>query len=406
MGEMVDAVQATTGRTVAMKVMLSSLSEEEILSFIGEAQITSQLEHPNIIPVHELGVDEEDHVFYTMKLVQGVTLRQVLKKIVAGDPETIASYPAGAALTIFQKICDGVAFAHSRSVIHGDLQPANVTIGEYGEVLVMNWGHAKRFGTAASQGTATVSGDSEGTLSDPVTMSGLLLENARDEPFEAAPAETFDQQVDIFALGLILYQILSLRSPASDETIEPLNVAPASPRGSAPSSEAGPLGNPHLPEGRIPASLAAVTMKALSADPRNQYASVPELQADITAYQDGFPTTAERATLVKQLVLLVGRRKREAMALAASIVALLVLGLSAYVYTAWARNIALREGKRADAQRIEADRQRIEAATERTRAEGERERAERTLSDLRTAAPAYQRQAAVLIQLQKFGEAL
>ncbi len=139
MGEIVDAFEATTGRTVAMKVMLSSLSEEGILNFIGEAQITSQLEHPNIVPVHELGVDEEDHVFYTMKLVQGVTLKQVLKKLAAGDAETIASYPLAVLLTIFQKTCDAVAFAHSRSAVHRDLRPANVTIGEYGEVLVMNW---------------------------------------------------------------------------------------------------------------------------------------------------------------------------------------------------------------------------------------------------------------------------
>ena len=375
MGDIVDAFEATTGRTVAMKVMLSSLSEEEILRFIGEAQITSQLEHPNIIPVHELGVDEEDHVFYTMKLVQGATLKSILKKLAAGDAKTVASFPLPVLLTVFQKICDGVAFAHSRSVVHRDLRPANVTVGEYGEVLVMAWGAARCFGSAQA-------------------------EDASGE------AERFDPQVDISALGAILYQILSLRPPETDGPIEPLIPAHSAVRRSLSGSRAAAASRPHLPDGRIPESLAAVAMKALSADSANRYATVPELQAEITAYQDGFATSAEHASLLKQLVLLVGRHKQEAMALAASIAVLFALGLGAYAYTAWERNVALRERQRADDQRIEADGQRIQAATERTRAESERERAERTLSDLRTAAPAYHRQAAALIQAQKFGEAI
>jgi Leucine-rich repeat (LRR) protein len=376
-GEIVDAFEATTGRTVAMKVMLSSLAEDEILNFISEAQITSQLEHPNIIPVHELGVDEEDHVFYTMKLVQGSTLRQVLKKIAAGDARTISSYPLAVLLTIFQKACDAVAFAHSRSIVHRDLKPSNIMIGDYGEVLVMNWGLAECIGT----GRETSPGAAQGKT------------------------EMFDNRADIVALGDILYQILYLRSPAR-AGIEPLNPAPRSRSRSASSSSSGLRRNPHLPGGRIPHSLAAVSMKALSVDPRNRYAGVPEVQADITAYQDGFATSAERVSLLTHLRLLVSRHKREATALAASVILLVTLGLGAYAYMARERNLAVAERQRADHARQQADRDRAQAAAERATAENERARADRTLGDLRTAAPAYGYQTGALLQAQKFEEAL
>jgi len=146
MGAILDAHEATTQRTVAMKVMLSHMAESDVLRFIEEAQITSQLEHPNIVPVHELGVDEHDQVFYTMKLVQGITLRQVLEKLRGGDAATVATYPLRRLLTVLLRVCDAMAFAHSRGVIHRDLKPNNVMIGDFGEVLVMDWGLAKLLG--------------------------------------------------------------------------------------------------------------------------------------------------------------------------------------------------------------------------------------------------------------------
>ena len=108
-----------------------------------EARVLGQLAHPNIVPVHDLGKEEQGRMFYTMKLVQGVTLHDVLGKLKAGDKETLAKYPLTALLTIFQKVCDAVDFAHSRGVIHRDLKPQNIMVVEFGEVLVMDWGLAK-----------------------------------------------------------------------------------------------------------------------------------------------------------------------------------------------------------------------------------------------------------------------
>ena len=123
MGAILDAREATTGRTVAMKVMLDGSSPDDLSRFIGEARATAQLEHPNIVPVHELSVDENEQVFYTMKFVRGVTLRQVVEELAAGRAETVRQFPLATLLTIFQKACDAIAFAHSRGVLHRDLKP-------------------------------------------------------------------------------------------------------------------------------------------------------------------------------------------------------------------------------------------------------------------------------------------
>jgi serine/threonine protein kinase len=128
-----------------MKVMLDSgkLTPEQVVRFIEEAQVTAQLEHPSIVPVHELGVDENGNVFYTMKYVRGTSLQAVLDGIRHGDAATIRDYPLSRLLTIYLKACDALAFAHSRGVVHRDLKPDNVMLGDYGEVLVVDWGIAK-----------------------------------------------------------------------------------------------------------------------------------------------------------------------------------------------------------------------------------------------------------------------
>src|SRR5207237_1179327 len=119
--------------------------EESQVRFIGEARITGALEHPSIIPIHELNVDEKGELFYTMKLVRGITLLEILQSLAMRDPEMLRRYPLPALLTIFQKVWAAIAFAHSQPepVIHRDLRPENIMVGDYGEVLVMDWGAAK-----------------------------------------------------------------------------------------------------------------------------------------------------------------------------------------------------------------------------------------------------------------------
>ncbi len=143
MGAVLDTQDEKFQRAVAMKVMLRGTNEEGRRRFLQEARVLGQLAHPNIVPVHDLGVDAQGRLFYTMKLVKGVTLRAVLDALKAGDRATVAKYPLAQLLTVFQKVCDAMAFAHARGVIHRDLKPDNIMVGEFGEVLVMDWGLAK-----------------------------------------------------------------------------------------------------------------------------------------------------------------------------------------------------------------------------------------------------------------------
>ena len=334
MGVVMQARDLRIRRTVAMKVMKTStqFSRENVLRFIDEAQLTGQLEHPNIVPVYELGLDEQGETFYAMKFVKGTTLDDVLRGLRSGKPKTIAKYPLATLVTIFLKICDGVAFAHSKGVVHRDLKPENVMIGAYGEVLVMDWGLAKNMTAAPRPPDPTPHPifavpqplpDARGFQ----TMHGIIIgtppfispEQARGE------LEKIDARSDIFVLGEILYAILTLRPPVTGETVAEVvdkilsgqiaspssyNKAPKPSRrvqaGQAPDNS---IALTHCPGRRIPEGLSAVVMKAMTQDPEARYQSVVEMQADITAWQGGFATKAERAGLRTHLRLFVGRHK-------------------------------------------------------------------------------------------------
>ncbi|MHC5039944.1 MAG: serine/threonine-protein kinase, partial [Planctomycetota bacterium] len=142
MGAIVKLVDNDIRRPVAMKVILGEGVKERVERFVEEAQVTGQLEHPNIVPVHELGLDPDGKVYFTMKLVKGESLDAIIDALADKDPEVVRNYPLSHLLQIFLKVCDAIAFAHSKGVIHRDLKPENVMVGRFGEVLVMDWGLA------------------------------------------------------------------------------------------------------------------------------------------------------------------------------------------------------------------------------------------------------------------------
>ena len=318
MGAILSAREFTIERTVAMKVMLDGASPDDLLRFISEAKVTGQLEHPNIVPVHELGVDEKEQVFYTMKFVRGITLKKVLDLLAEKHAETIRKYPLGHLLTVFQKICDAIAFAHAKGVIHRDLKPENFMIGDYGEVLVMDWGLAKVLDPARNEAAA----DSDGRS---IIRTGLRKElaavesqsgNVMGTPQYMAPEqayaahESLDPRTDIYALGAILHTILTLRPPiAGDEAQDVLNKAARGEFEAPLKATAGKKRLPHLPGGRVPEALSAVTMKAMALKQDDRYQTVPEFQAEIEAYQNGFATNAEKAGPIKQALLLIKRHR-------------------------------------------------------------------------------------------------
>jgi len=403
-------------RTVAMKVMKTSsqFSRENVLRFIDEAQLTGQLEHPNIVPVYELGLDEHGETFYTMKYVRGITLDEVLRGLRNNNAKMARKYPLGTLLTIFQKICDGVAYAHAKGVVHRDLKPENVMIGAYGEVLVMDWGLAKNVtGMQRSEAGRPVETMSEKEHIPDArgfqTMHGLVVgtppyispEQARGE------LDQIDPRSDIYVLGGILYAILCLRAPVAGNTVAEVlenilssNITPPSsfnaqvktgrrtPEIASP--ETVPL--PHLPGGRIPDSLSAVVMKAMSAETDKRYQSVEEMQEDLTAFQGGFATKAERAGLGKQILLWAARHKAEVTLIAIfAIIFQILVGMFIYSLKR-ERDSALSNYALAIAneQRAKVSEQKVQEA----------------LEDLRQTAPTFASDAQALLEDLRFTEAL
>jgi serine/threonine protein kinase len=317
MGAVMNAREVTIQRNVAMKLMLESETPADVMRFIAEAKITGQLEHPNIVPVHELGVDDKEQVFYTMKYVRGTTLRHILDELFARQPTAAKSYPLTQLLTIFQKVCDAVAFAHSKGVIHRDLKPENCMVGDFGEVLVMDWGLAK-----VLDPTSNLAANEEGHS---IIRTGVREELHADEkrsgnvlgtPQYMAPEQAYgahdelDVRTDVYALGAILHHILTLRPPIDGENSRDIMSKVAS--GNFEPARKATLGSqrlPHLPHGRVPDALSAVAQKAMANNAVDRYQTIRDLQSDIEAYQAGFATTAENAGKVKQGFLLLKRQR-------------------------------------------------------------------------------------------------
>jgi tRNA A-37 threonylcarbamoyl transferase component Bud32/tetratricopeptide (TPR) repeat protein len=311
-------------RQVAVKV--SSISEGgEDPRFTKEAKVLALLAHPNIVPIYNVGLDAQSRPFYSMKLVKGRTLQAVLNALKDGNTAATKEYTQAALLTIFRKVCDAMAFAHAKGVLHRDLKPENVMVGEYGEVLVMDWGLAKILGERDTAGAvkaeATDTGDYGMTLEGEVMGTPQYMS---PEQAEGMVAE-LDTRSDIYSLGGILYAILTLRPPVVGSTLAEVlgNVKSGvlSPMGTATRMAKGIGGRPEPMTVAVPPALQAVTLKAMARDREKRYASVDLFADDIESYQNGFATSAESAGLVRRARLWVARNR----AVAASAAVLVVL---------------------------------------------------------------------------------
>ncbi len=380
MGAILQAQQNAMGRLVAMKVMLKEDDAHATARFVNEARITGKLEHPNIVPVHELGVDNDERIFYTMKLVRGFTLTQVLAEVSSAIPQAIAARPLSELLIIFQKICDALAFSHARGVIHRDLKPDNIMLGDFGEVLVMDWGLAKDL----------QEGHTESVADDPLipqsggTMDGAILGTPAYMSPEQAQGRIsiLDQRSDIFALGAILHEILHLHPLVTGSS--PLEIVQKIAQGQFDPPPTDPL--PHVPGKKAPSSLSAIAAKATALDPDQRYASVADLQADLSAYQTGYATGAEEASLLTHLSLFFQRHRAMCLTVVGAILLLAASSIWFLTNVVHERNLAeVARGEAEDAlalvepARQEAERQRDVATdalgqTESARAETSRER--------------------------------
>lgn len=267
MGSIVDVYDHRMQRSVAMKVLHEDLVNRpgELETFVNEAQITGQLDHPNIVPVHDMGRDQQPP-WFAMKLVQGESLAQQFRKL---GPGPLPGPTIEAFIAVMIKVCDAVAFAHSRSVLHLDLKPHNIMVGSHGQVYVMDWGIAVR-----------CQKDEDGRLHPIEGKNGLRGTLAYMAPEQARRGlGGVDERADVYGLGAILYQFLTGRPP-----FEPRGVLEDVVR-VADNVVLDPLESPTLRQ--PPPGLSAIAMRALAHDPDERYPDVVTLQTELDALARG-----------------------------------------------------------------------------------------------------------------------
>jgi serine/threonine protein kinase len=263
MGTVYEAYDRELERLVALKVLASAAAGAEAAErMLKEARIVARLEHPGIVPVHDVGTLPDGRVFYAMKRVEGRRLDQLVDE----------GRPLPELLAAFERVCEAVAFAHAHGVIHRDLKPANVMVGAFGEALVMDWGVAKLSGV----------GEEYSVLGTPGYMPP---EQARGDVLAT------DERADVYALGAILHFILVGRPPTSAKLGSELTT-----RTQRADAAPAPLAVEPLRAARpdVPRPLEAVCLKALALEPARRYASALELAGEVRAFLADGATQAYR----------------------------------------------------------------------------------------------------------------
>jgi eukaryotic-like serine/threonine-protein kinase len=262
MGTVYAAFDAVLQREVALKVPNTVASAALEHRLRTEARVLAHLEHPGIVPIHDSGRLSDGRLFYVMKLVKGRTLGEQLPQLADLSER----------LTIFERLCDPVAFAHAQGFVHRDLKPDNVMLGAFGEVMVMDWGVAKVLAgaTESAPGTAT---DAAGRA----TTSGLVLGTRGFMSPEQASAGvvSVDARADVYSLGAILYMLLTNDEPPDAAAAQRIEA-----------------------RGDVPRPLRAICAQALDAEPQARYQTVKALADDIARYRAGLAVHAHPETLV------------------------------------------------------------------------------------------------------------
>lgn len=253
------------GRTVVMKVLHKQLANHEHMRarFLREARVTAQLQHPNTVPVYEVGFNLQGQLFFTMKRVEGETLRDILEHQVLGEANAIETYNLDRMLGLLIQVCNALAYAHAHGVVHRDVKPENILIGTFGEVMLLDWGVAKVWAMDDEDEQANVAYQE---LTDVGQRPGTPLYMS---PEQVRSGGEIDARTDIYSIGVVLYEILTLKEPLRGERVHEtfemiVKEVPIPPE-------------QRTPQRQIPRLLASIAMKALEKDPKDRFQTMPEM---------------------------------------------------------------------------------------------------------------------------------
>jgi hypothetical protein len=303
MGVVYRAFDPKLNRSVALKILIGAehSSAEEIQRFFREAESAARLQHPNIVPIHELDVHEGRH-YYTMEYIEGRPLDVLIRE------KALQVRPA---MQLMEKVARAVAYAHSRGVIHRDLKPANILVDASGEPRVTDFGLAK-----------ILSAEGQGGSEERLTRTGAAMGTPQYMAPEQAAGRSkeVDARADVYALGCILYEMLTGAPPFTGTTaMETLQ------------QHVSKMPEPPGRRGaRVAADAETICLKCLEKEPGRRYASAGELADDIARFLDGEPITARRASFLYLVRRKVAHHRGAAAVAAAALVALAALGFWAH----------------------------------------------------------------------------
>jgi serine/threonine protein kinase len=271
MGSVYLAEDRELDRQVAVKVLTAASADAGMAERLRqEARILARLEHPGIVPIHDVGTLPDGRLYYVMKRIRGVRLDEFVRR----------GAGLGDKLRIFERVCDAVAFAHAHGIVHRDLKPENIMVGEFGEMLVLDWGVAKLLQpTEVAPDSPTSLEESTDPPRGGRTLHGTVLGTPGYMAPEQARGDVdrIDARTDVFALGAMLQVVLGA-SPGADTA------------GQAPRWPA-----------TVPRRLRAVCLKAQAADPAARYMDASSLAADIARFRAGLPVEAHREGALERL---------------------------------------------------------------------------------------------------------
>jgi serine/threonine-protein kinase len=321
-----ECIDKNLGRVVVMKRLHAHLNEDETEQkrFLREARVTALIQHPATVPVYEISRDRMGSVYFTMKKVEGVDLREILLGIVARDPAFKSKYLLKDLIEVLVQVGQAVAFAHSRGVAHRDLKPANILVGEFGEVMVLDWGLAKVLSDPES-----VHGDipEQDHLSMELTRAGKRAGTPLYMSPEQAAGdnENIDERCDVYSLGSILYEILTHENLVwgidKDEVLDKIQKMDAIPP------------RKRTPERNIPKVLNSICIRAIQRKPEDRYPNMIEMVDDLKAYLLHEQVSSHSYSVWERLANWEHRNRKIALAISSALLGAFLLWILNSLYT-------------------------------------------------------------------------